>query len=116
MAQIAEYPTFVVFTHQFFPKMEIWGIFFLERDKNLAALKELGITSLDREAIIRTIVVDDYVDTIKDAIYQFGEMWVFGKDRDQAQLYIKISMGAPNSNVLCISFHKAENKIRYAFK
>ena len=104
------------FLNQFFHKMEIWGIFFLERDKNLAALKELGITSLDREAIIRTIVVDDYVDTIKDAIFQFGEMWVFGKDRYQAQLYIKISMGAPNGNVLCISFHKAENKIRYAFK
>ena len=29
------------FLNQFFPKMEIWGIFFLERDKNLEALKEL---------------------------------------------------------------------------
>ena len=104
------------FLNQFFPKMEIWGIFFLERDKNLEALKDFGITSLEREDIIRTIVVDDYVETIKDAIFQFGDMWVFGKDRDKAQLYIKLSMGPPNSQVLCISFHKAEDKIRYAFK
>lgn len=32
------------FLDQFFPKLEIWGIFFLEREKNLDALKELGIT------------------------------------------------------------------------
>lgn len=96
--------------------MEIWGIFFLERDKNLEALKEFGITPVEREAVIQTIVVDDYVETIKDTISQFEEMWVFGKDRDKAQLYIKLSMGVPNSQTLCISFHKAENKIHYAFK
>lgn len=104
------------FLNRFFPKMEIWGIFFLERDKNLEALKEFGITPVEREAVIQTIVVDDYVETIKDTISQFEEMWVFGKDRDKAQLYIKLSMGVPNSQTLCISFHKAENKIHYAFK
>lgn len=60
------------FLNRFFPKMEIWGIFFLERDKNLEALKEFGITPVEREV--------------------------------------------PNSQTLCISFHKAENKIHYAFK
>lgn len=79
------------FLNRFFPKMEIWGIIFLERDKNLEALKEFGITPVEREAVIRTIVVDDYVETIKDTIL-------------------------PNSQTLCISFHKAENKIHYAFK
>lgn len=96
--------------------MEIWGIFFLDREKNFEALKELGITSSDREIIIRKIVTDDYVETIRDTIYNFGEMWVFGKDWDQNELYIKLSMGAPNSNVICVSLHKSEKKIRYAFK
>ena len=52
----------------------------------------------------------------EDTINQFGEMWVFGKDKDQTEIYIKISLGTPNSHVICISFHKAEKEIHYAFK
>lgn len=105
-----------LFLDRFFPKLEIWGIFFLNREKNLEALKMLGITPTDRMNIIRTIEVNDYVETIEDTINQFGEMWVFGKDKDQTEIYIKISLGTPNSHVICISFHKAEKEIHYAFK
>ena len=105
-----------MFLDRFFPKLEIWGIFFLNREKNLEALKALGITPTDRLNIIRTIEVNDYVETIEDTINQFGEMWVFGKDNDQTEIYIKISLGAPNSHVICISFHKTEKEIHYAFK
>jgi len=104
------------FLDQFFPKLEIWGIFFLERGKNLDALKELGISPLEREQIIRTIVADDFIETIQDVLYNFGEMWVFGKDQEQDGIYIKIALGNPGSNVLCISFHKAEKKLQYAFR
>lgn len=43
-------------------------------------------------------------------------MWVFGKDMEGKELYIKISMGMPNSKTICISFHEAEHPINYAFK
>ncbi|MCQ2176236.1 MAG: hypothetical protein MJY80_07780 [Bacteroidales bacterium] len=43
-------------------------------------------------------------------------MWVFGKDFSGEELYIKISLGRPNSNTICISFHKSEFPNRYAFK
>lgn len=105
-----------MFLDRFFPKLEIWGIFFLNREKNFEALKALGITPTDRVNIIHTIEVNDYVETIEDTINQFGEMWVFGKDKDQTEIYIKISLGAPGSLVICISFHKAEKEIHYAFK
>lgn len=103
------------FLRQFKPKFKLWGIIFLNRDKNLEALKALGITPKAREEIIADIGADDYVETIMDAI-PFGKMWVFGKDYDNTELYIKISMGKPDSNTICISFHVAGHRLGYAFK
>lgn len=103
------------FLRQFMPKLDIWGIFFINRDKNRDALKNLGIPDNFRETVIRQIVVEDYVETISDAV-TFGDMWVFGKDVKGKEVYIKISMGRPNSQTICISFHEAEHPIDYAFK
>lgn len=33
------------FLNQFFPKFDVWGILYINREKNLEALKMLGITS-----------------------------------------------------------------------
>ena len=96
--------------------MEIWGIFFLEREKNQEALRELGITPDNRKSIIHTLEEDDYVETLDSLFEQMGDLWVFGKDYDGTTLYIKIALGPPNSQTICISFHKAEHKIHYAFK
>ena len=103
------------FLNQFMPKMEIFGIMFLNRDKNTEALKMLGITPKIRKQIIREIQADDYIENIIDE-FSYGDMWVFGKDYDGEELYIKISYGAPNSNTICISFHVAEHPLNYAFK
>jgi len=103
------------FLRQFFPKMDIFGIIVLNRTKNQEALRLLGLTELARKEVIKTIEVDDYVETIRDAV-SYGDMWVFGKDFDGTELYIKISMGMPNSRTICISFHSAEHPIDYAFK
>jgi len=45
------------FLSHFFPKMEIWGIYFLDRDKNIDALKELAITPGIREPNDKTICI-----------------------------------------------------------
>lgn len=102
------------FLSQFGIKFDIWGIFYLDRDKNLEALKALGITQKARDEIVRQVKTDDYVETL--AAEFFNEMWVFGKDMDGTELYIKIALGQPNSRTICISFHLAEHPIRYAFK
>lgn len=102
--------------NRFFPKMEIWGIFFLNREKNQEALRELGITPDNRVDIIRTVREEDYVETLTSLFDQIGELWVFGKDYEGIPLYIKLAMGAPNSQTVCISMHKAEHNIQYAFK
>lgn len=103
------------FLRQFMPKFDIWGIVFLNREKNLDTLFRLGLTEAARKDIVRSIDTLDYVETIEDAL-SYGEMWVFGKDYDGQELYIKISLGQPSSQTICISFHIAEHPIRYAFK
>ncbi len=43
-------------------------------------------------------------------------LWVFGKTVKKKEIYIKVSMGIPNSDVVCISFHIAQYQIEYRFK
>lgn len=103
------------FLNSFLPKFDIWGIFFIDREKNDKALSALGITAAQRSDIVRKIEVGDYIETIVDEM-SFGDMWVFGKDYSGEELYIKIAMGRPNSSTICISFHKSEFPNKYAFK
>ena len=103
------------FLHHFLPKMDIWGIIFVDRKKNQEAMKALGITYTASKEIIRDIRTIDYVETIIDA-FSYGDMWVFGKDFDEQELYVKVALGQPSTNTICISFHLAEKPLRYAFK
>lgn len=102
------------FLNQFNIKFDIWGIFYLDRDKNAEALKALGITPKARDEIVRKLSSDDYMETLPADF--FNEMWVFGRDMDGTELYIKIALGQPNSKTICISFHVAEHPINYANK
>lgn len=102
------------FLGQFGIKFDIWGIFYLDRDKNIEALKALGINQNARDEIVRQIQPDDYVETLSADF--FNEMWVFGKDMEGTELYIKIALGQPNDRTICISFHLAEHPIKYAYK
>ena len=40
-------------------------------------------------------------------------MWVFGKDHNDVEIYIKISVA---EKALCISFHEAEHPLQYPFR
>lgn len=102
------------FLNQFNIKFDVWGIFYLNRDKNNEALKALGITAKARDEIVRQLKSDDYVETLQADF--FNEMWVFGRDVEGSELYIKIALGQPNSNTICISFHVAEHPIKYVYK
>lgn len=106
-----------VFLNQFFSKFDIWGILYINREKNLEALKRLGITSAMRDAVIRSLEPSDYVETVKSLMLSGNDdLWIFGKEYDGTQLYIKIAMGILNNKTVCISFHLAEHPITYAFK
>ena len=51
-----------------------------------------------------------------DLLNKRTEMWVFGKDVKEREVYIKITLGYQNGQTICISFHLAEHPMRYPFK
>lgn len=99
-------------------KIKVFDIVFRDdRGKNLQTLATLEINTIVRKQIIMNIEPEDYVEgPIVDTLNKMGEMWVFGKDVKGHEVYIKITLGLPNSSTICISFHVAEHKMNYPFK
>ena len=106
------------FLEQFNTKVMVFGIIFRDdRQKNKEALQQLDITPMQRELIVKNLQVQDYVEgPVIDVLNKQGEMWVFGKDVKGREVYIKITLGLPNSSTICISFHIAEHPMSYPFK
>lgn len=106
------------FLKDFKIKLSIFSILFRnDRTKNTQALLDLEISQLERKSIIEKLESIDFSEgPIKDQLYQISDMWIFGKKVKGKEVYIKISMGLPNSTVICISFHIAEASMKYPFK
>ncbi|MCD8387228.1 MAG: type II toxin-antitoxin system MqsR family toxin [Bacteroidales bacterium] len=98
-------------------KMRFYDIVFLDRDKNRETIRILGIRVGERKEIVSTIEKKDYVETFEDSLdFPRQALWVFGKAIQGKEVYIKITLGRPNSNVICISFHIAERPLIYPYK
>lgn len=106
------------FIENFKTQLKIFDIIFLDkRKKNTQALLDLEITPAQRKKIIESIEVKDFVEgPVKEEMYGMDDMWVFGKSLKHKEVYIKISLGKPNQQVICISFHIAEYPLKYPFK
>ena len=106
------------FLDQFNVKAQIFGIRFRDdRGKNRETLLQLDITPLQREVIVKNLLVHDYVEgPVIAELNKNGEMWVFGKDVKGREVYIKITLGYENGQTICISFHVAEHPLKYPFK
>ncbi len=106
------------FLKDFKEKMKFRDVLFRDdRGKNAKALLELELRPMDRKAILEALEVRDYSEgPNKDQLYGGSDLWVFGKTTKKKEVYIKISMGAAGSGVICISFHLAEYKMNYPFK
>lgn len=53
---------------------------------------------------------------LNEKLYGGSDMWVFGREIKNKEIYIKISMGFEGSQVICISFHIAEFTMKYPYK
>lgn len=106
------------FLKDFKSKMKIFDILFRDdRGKNAQTLLNLEITPNDRKKILEKLEATDYSeDPTEDKIYGSSDMWVFGKEISTYEVYIKITIGNPNCNVICISFHIAEFKMEYPLR
>lgn len=115
MSTLAEVEDFL---KDFRVKYKIFGILFRDfRQKNANTLLMLDIPPLKRRELIESIQPVDYSEgPLDDKLYGIASMWVFGKIFKQNEIYIKISMGQLNSEVICISFHTAEKPMNYPYK
>ena len=78
---------------------------------------DLEISPIKRKEIIEKLTFEDYSEgPLEEKMRGILPMWVFGKEIKGNEVYIKISMGTANSNVICISFHLAEYPMNYPFK
>ena len=107
-----------LFLEQFNIKTQVFGIIFRDdRPKNRETLMLLDISPLQRELIVKTLQVSDYVKgPVVDELNKAREMWVFGKDVKGHEVYIKITLGYDNCQTICISFHIVEHPLTYPFK
>jgi len=106
------------FLNDFHLKSAFYDIVFRnDRDKNIHTLLKLAISSLRRKEIIAALRVEDYSEgPLPDTLHHISDMWVFGILFKKQEIYIKISMGRPSSQTICISFHIADRKMNYPFK
>lgn len=106
------------FLKDFKEKMKFWDVLFRDdRGKNTQALIDLELRPIDRKNTLETLETIDYSEgPIKENLYGGADMWVFGKTIKKREVYIKITMGAMGSSVICISFHLAQYKMNYPLK
>jgi len=106
------------FVKDFKEKIKIWDVLFRDdRGKNSQALADLELRPIDRKEILNNLCADDFCEgPLKETLYGGSDMWIFGIEVKKRELYIKISMGFPNTSVICISFHFAEQPLHYLFK
>lgn len=89
-------------------------VFLNGREKNAQALLDLDITPNTRIEIIKNLKSEDFYRTEIGKYLDKYEMQAFGKFVKGNEVYIKISKTM--FDFICISFHKAEFPIKYAFK
>ena len=108
----------ISFLKHFKDKMKIWDVLFRDdRGKNAQTLIDLEIRPIERKAILMALEAKDYSEgPLEESLYGGADMWVFGRTIKEQEVYIKITMGALGSSVICISFHLAQHKMVYPLK
>ena len=106
------------FLKDFKTKLSFWGLLIRsDREKNFNTMKALEFSINDVKNELKGLEVTHFSDgPIKETIYGGADMWVFGKPIQGKEVYIKITIGQPSNQVLCISFHFAEQSLNYPYK
>jgi hypothetical protein len=107
------------FLKEFHTRMKVWDIVFRDdRSKNVESLGAMGIVPNMRKAVLNELTVKDFSEgPMKDGLNSGPDLWVFGKEVKEHDVYIKVTLGMVKEGpVLCISFHPAEQPMKFPFK
>jgi len=90
---------------------------FITRKKNLDSISQLGVKIKQAKAIIMQLTYENYhKGPERDRDRKKGNIWEFGAEIDNEEVYIKLSDDFNHNIAKCISFHKAEFEISYPYK
>lgn len=94
------------------------GMFILSgREKNLAFLAKFGVSIPTVKKCILGLSTDNYCSgPSRDlSAKNHNDVWVFGTELENREIYIKLSLGDTIDKVICISFHEAEFPMTYPY-
>ena len=94
------------------------GIDVIPRRGNIDALSELGLTKKNRRDEILTLSVENYCSGPEPDHDRPGEVWMFGKQIGDTNVYIKLKIAQVGDMKIskCLSFHTANFPICYPCK
>jgi hypothetical protein len=79
-------------------------------------MRQLGLSMLNVKNILLELTKEDYSEGPKIDQEEGGYYWVFGKEIDKNEIYIKLNLGKENRKVICYSFHIAKSKMNFPNK
>lgn len=95
------------------------SFFLVRKPKNVRTMLELGFTKANVIQEILSLTWLDYSEGPLDSHSYTDRIWIFGKEINCKEVYIKISIshyndpGDPIETLYCISFHFAEKPLQY---
>ncbi len=107
--------TVTQFLKQFKQIARVRGINVIPRRINKINLISLGITERIRETIILSLTPEDFCKGPEPDRDRPGDLWFFGKTENGDEIYIKLKIADANGTDIakCLSFHRAEHKLKY---
>lgn len=106
-----------LFLREFKQKMAVFDVVILRsRSKNLQTILDLELTNITVRKYLSDLTFKDYYKGPTKDNYGDSDLWEFGKEIKNKEVYIKITIGNLNKSVICISFHFPEHTIKYPFK
>lgn len=94
------------------------NFYFIERPEKNSAVINLGLNINNIKRELLGLSVEDYCSGPEIDRDRPGDVWVFGKEINGHEIYIKLRIFYLGSekNAKCISFHEADCPLNYPFR
>ena len=110
-------PWQITFFLMLFKEFAQSNFYFVDREKSLGCLAQLGITVKQAKDEIMSLTYEDYLrGPVPDKGTKGGELWEFGKTMEGKDIFIRLKVVSQYNMAKCQSFHIAERPMQYPYK
>jgi len=94
------------------------GLDIVNRRENIEAMAKLGFTKKNLKEEILTLSVENYCEGPDPDRDRIGNIWVFGKQIGEGEIYIKLKIAQVGKEKIakCLSFHEANFPLCYPYQ